>query len=271
MGFVVILTTYNCALHSVAVMTEQEAGLHTGACLNDKDDHMQDKHNTQNKVHKDGPYEKYLERGAEQLSDAELLAVILRTGTVGEDTVSIAGRVLALPGEHRKGILGLHHVSLKELMSIRGIGQVKAIKLKCIAELSSRIAQERARETLQITSPATVADYYMERLRHFEREKVFLLMMDNRNHLIAEHVLSEGTVNAALISPREIFLTALRNSAVYIMLLHNHPGGDPTPGEQDILATRRIREASVLIEIPLLDHIIIGDKKYFSFKEMDYL
>lgn len=219
----------------------------------------------------DGPYEKYLEKGAEQLSDAELLAVILRTGTVGEDTISIANRVLSLPQERQKGILGLHHVSLKELMSIRGIGQVKAIKLKCIAELSSRIAQKTAKETLQMTSPGSVADYYMERLRHSEREKVLLLMMDNRNHLIAEHVLSEGTVNASLISPREIFLTAFRHSAVYIMLLHNHPGGDPAPGRQDMLATQQIKKASELIEIPLIDHIIIGDKKYYSFKETGYL
>jgi len=232
---------------------------------------MQKKERTQIKQGKEGPYEKYLEKGAEQLSDAELLAIILRTGTVGEDTVSIADKVLSLPGESRGGILGLHHVSLKELMSIRGIGQVKAIKLKCIAELSSRIAQERARKTLQLTDPETVADYYMERLRHFEREKVLLLMMDNRNHLIGEQILSEGTVNASLISPREIFLTALRYSAVYIMLLHNHPGGDPAPGKQDILVTERIKNVSALIEIPLIDHIIIGDKKYYSFREMGYL
>ena len=220
---------------------------------------------------KAGPYEKYLEKGAQQLTDAELLAIILRTGTVGEDTVSIAGKVLSLPGENHSGILGLHHVSLKELMSIRGIGQVKAIKLKCIAELSSRIAQETAKKTLQLKDPRTVADYYMERLRHFERERVLLLMMDSRNHLIGEQVLSEGTVNASLISPREIFLTALRYSAVYIMLLHNHPGGDPTPGKQDILATEGIKNVSAMIEIPLIDHIIIGDKKYYSFREMGYL
>lgn len=219
----------------------------------------------------DGPYEKYLKLGAQQLSDAELLAVILRTGTVGEDTVSIANKVLSLPCDRQSGILGLHHISLKELMSIRGIGQVKAIKLKCIAELSSRIAQQTAKKTLQMTDPATVADYYMERLRHFEREKVLLLMTDNRNRLIAEHILSEGTVNASLISPREVFLTALRCGAVYIMLLHNHPAGDPAPGRQDIAVTERIKKAAELIEIPLIDHIIIGDKKYFSFKEMGYL
>lgn len=219
----------------------------------------------------DGPYEKYLKLGAQQLSDAELLAVILRTGTVGEDTVSIANKVLSLPCDRQSGILGLHHISLKELMSIRGIGQVKAIKLKCIAELSSRIAQQTAKKTLQMTDPATVADYYMERLRHFEREKVLLLMTDNRNRLIAEHILSEGTVNASLISPREVFLIALRYGAVYIMLLHNHPAGDPAPGRQDIAVTERIKKAAELIEIPLIDHIIIGDKKYFSFKEMGYL
>ncbi len=236
---------------------------------------MQDKklNRTKNKetIHKEGPYEKYLKNGAEQLSDAELLAIILRTGTVGEDTVSIANKVLELPAGRQKGVIGLHHISLKELMSIRGIGQVKAIKLKCIAELSSRIAQESAQKTLQLTAPATVADYYMERLRHFEREKVLLLLLDGRNHLIAEHILSEGTVNASLISSREIFLTALRHSAVYIMLLHNHPGGDPTPGRQDVLATSQVQDAGKLMGIPLMDHIIIGDRQYYSFKENGYL
>lgn len=234
-------------------------------------DNKQDKTKDKKTVRRDGPYEKYLKKGAEQLSDAELLAIILRTGTVGEDTVSIAEKVLALPCERQKGIIGLHHISLKELMSIRGIGQVKAIKLKCIAELSSRIAQESAKKTLQLTSPDTVADYYMERLRHFEREKVILLLMDGRNHLITEHVLSEGTVNASLISTREIFLTALRHGAVYIMLLHNHPGGDPTPGRQDILVTQQIKEAGELMGIPLIDHIVIGDRMYYSFKEKGYL
>lgn len=236
---------------------------------------MQDKklNRTKNKetIHKEGPYEKYLKNGAEQLSDAELLAIILRTGTVGEDTVSIANKVLELPAGRQKGVIGLHHISLKELMSIRGIGQVKAIKLKCIAELSSRIAQESAQKTLQLTAPATVADYYMERLRHFERERVLLLLLDGRNHLIAEHILSEGTVNASLISSREIFLTALRHSAVYIMLLHNHPGGDPAPGRQDVLATRQVQDAGKLMGIPLMDHIIIGDRQYYSFKENGYL
>lgn len=223
--------------------------------------------NQKKTIREDGPYEKYLKKGAEQLTDAELLAIVLRTGTVGEDTVSIAQKILELPKGRQTGILGLHHASLEELMSIRGIGQVKAIKLKCIAELSSRIAQQSAEQTLQLTSPSTVADYYMERLRHFEREKLLLILMDGRNHLISEHMLSEGTVNAAMISSREIFLTALRHSAVYIMLLHNHPGGDPTPGRQDLLATQQVQSAGELIGITLTDHIIIGDRSYYSFRE----
>lgn len=232
-----------------------------------------EKENTQkNRMQKqDGPYEKFMEKGATALSDAELVAVILRTGTVGEDPVSIANRVLDLPDQKNKGILGLHHVSVDELMKIKGIGQVKAIKLKCIAELSSRIARAGARQTLQLTSPQSVAAYYMEQMRHCEREQVLLLMMDNRNRMIEEHVISQGTVNASIMSAREIFMTALRKGAVYIMLLHNHPGGDPTPGRQDIAVTERIKKASELIEIPLIDHIIIGDRKYFSFKEMGYL
>lgn len=217
------------------------------------------------------PYEKFLREGPGSLSDAELLAIILRTGTRGENTVSIASRVLQLSKGRQRGILGLHHLTLQELMSIRGIGEVKAIKLKCIAELSNRISRAAAEERLVLTSPESVAAYYMERLRHEETEQVILIMMDGRNHLLAERVISKGTANASLVSAREVFRTALQNGAVYLMLLHNHPGGDPAPGKQDRLITERLQKAAALIEIPLIDHIIIGDKRYFSFREMGYL
>lgn len=217
------------------------------------------------------PYEKFLKKGPETLSDAELLAIILRTGTKGADTVSIAQKVLALSEGGKQGILGLHHLTVRELMSIRGIGEVKAVKLKCIAELSSRIARAGAEERLQLTNPRLVSEYYMESLRHAETEQVILIMMDARNRLLAERVISKGTVNASLVSPREIFLTALKHGAVYIMLLHNHPGGDPAPGTQDKLLTERIKQAAILVEIPLIDHIIIGDRRYFSFREMGCL
>lgn len=218
----------------------------------------------------DKPYDKFLTIGPDNMTDAELLAIIIRTGVQGEDSIEISKKVLQLSGDGQ-GILGLHHVTLTELMSIRGIGQVKAVKIKSIAELSKRLSRERARLNLQMDKPETVADYYMEALRHVETERIILVMLDNKNRMIEDCVISQGTVNASLLSPREIFLLALKNKAVYILLLHNHPSGDPTPSKPDIVITNRVAETANLIGIPLIDHIIIGDNKYTSFKETGLL
>lgn len=217
------------------------------------------------------PYEKFLRDGAESLSDAELLAIMLRTGTRGEDTVSIGQKILKLPAGKEKGLLGLHHLSVEELMTLKGVGQVKAVRIKCIAELSRRIAQARVSERLQLTSPEAVAAYYMETLRHEETEQTLLILMDGRNRLIRELTLTRGTVNASLLSPREIFVEALRSQAVYVMLIHNHPSGDATPSRQDIQITQQIKKSGDLIGIPLIDHIIIGDMSFTSFKQEGFL
>lgn len=217
------------------------------------------------------PYERFLEDGPEVLSDAELLAIILRTGTKGEDTVSIGKKILELSDGKNQGILGLHHISIKELMSIRGIGEVKAVKIKCLAELSKRMAKASAAHGLRFDQPATVAQYYMEQFRHLETEHILIAMVDNKNTLIHDMCISKGTINASLLSPREIFIEALKHGAVYILLVHNHPSGDPTPSRQDCDITKQLQEAAKLIEIPLLDHIIIGDQKYMSFKQSGLL
>ena len=162
-------------------------------------------------------------------------------------------------------------IPLEELLKIKGIGKVKAIRLKCVAEICARM-QTRTREaTLSFEDPATVAGLYMERLRHLETEHVYLLLCDNKNHIIKEILLSKGTVNASVISPREIFIEALRYHAVHVLLIHNHPSGDPQPSYEDIQITRQILEASHLMQILLLDHIIIGDNTYISLKEKGYL
>ena len=124
---------------------------------------------------------------------------------------------------------------------------------------------------LSFDDPATVAGLYMERMRHLETEHVYLLLCDSKNHIIKEILLSKGTVNASVVSPREIFIEALRYHAVSVLLIHNHPSGDPDPSEQDIMVTHKILEASRMIQIPLLDHIIIGDNIYTSLKEKGYL
>lgn len=212
------------------------------------------------------PYEKCLAKGASALSDAELLAVILRSGSEGQSCVELAREILHF-SPSSSGLLGLHHLSIPELMKIRGIGKVKAVQLKCLTELSTRMATMRARESLSFTDPSSIAEYYMERLRHEEQELLICMMFDTKNHLLGDAQISRGTVNAALISPRELFLQALAFHAVHIILVHNHPSGSPKPSEEDIIVTRRVCGAGELIGISLLDHIVIGDHCYISMYE----
>ena len=175
--------------------------------------------------------------------------------------------MLSQVNKNGNGLLGLHQISLHDLMQIEGIGEVKAVKLKAIAEISTRIAQTKARKTLCYRTPYSIAEYYMERFRHENVEYILLIMFDSGMHAIGEKILSKGTVNASLLSPREVLVQALKEQASGIMILHNHPGGNPVPSENDLRITARIKEAGLLTDIPLLDHIIIGDNSYFSFKE----
>ena len=129
------------------------------------------------------------------------------------------------------------------------------------------MAAAGARKGLCFHDPASIADYYMERLRHKEQEELICMMLDTKNHLLGEEMIFKGTVNGSFVSPREIFLTAMSYHAVGILLVHNHPSGDPTPSQADLDVTQRIAEAGELLGIPLLDHIIIGDCKYLSFRQ----
>lgn len=213
------------------------------------------------------PYEKFLAYGAEHLTESELLAIILRTGTKECSALQLAEKVLALAKSPRNGLLGLYDVSLEELQQIKGIGEVKAVKLKCLTELSMRISRASAKESFVCKNSQTVADYFMELLRHRETECVVLASLDAKGRILKESQLSSGSVRMSLISPREIFLEALSQKAVNIILVHNHPSGDPTPSESDIELTHAVKEMGDKLEIILLDHVIIGDTCYFSFRE----
>lgn len=215
----------------------------------------------------DMPYERFLRFGAENLTDRELLAIILRTGTKDVNALELAGQVLSLAKHPREGLLGLYDVTLEELMQIKGIGIVKAVKLKSLTELSMRISRTTAKEGLLFTCSSTVAEYFMEKLRHRETECVVLVCLDGKGQMIAEKKLSDGSVKMSLISPREIFMEALKCRAVNIILVHNHPSGDPTPSRADRELTKNLLELGEKMDIPLLDHIIIGDNRYTSFKE----
>jgi DNA repair protein RadC len=170
---------------------------------------------TEKRTYENGPYDKFLSHGSSSLSKAELLAIILRTGTKDLTAVELAEQVLELGGGGRDaGLNGIHHLKLDELMGIKGIGEIKAIKILCLAEFAVRMAKESAAERLSFNSPSTVVDYYKESLRHSDRETVMLLLLDNRLHLIAEDILSIGTVKASLLSPREIFIKGKDNVLV---------------------------------------------------------
>ena len=213
------------------------------------------------------PYEKCLEHGAAVLDNAELLAAIIRTGTNGLSSTQLAEKIL----ENAGSLNGLYDMSVADLMQIKGVGKAKAVQICCILELSRRIAKQKARERLDFSNAETIADYYMEDMRHLEKEHLVLVMLDNRCRLIKDKVLSVGTSTGSMVSIREIFKEALDNRAASVVLLHNHPSGNPSPSREDMKVTRSVLEAGKIIGIELLDHIVIGDNRYISLRESGYL
>ena len=232
---------------------------------------MEEKHQTLKELPvSERPYEKCEKNGTAMLSDAELLAVILRSGTKDQTAIDLATKVLSIDPFY-EGILGICHTSREELQKIPGIGKVKAMQILCIAELSNRLASAKVEDKISFHSPASIADYYMERMRYLSTEEVILAMTDNKNRLICDRVLSKGTVNCSLVSPREVFLMALEFHAVHILLVHNHPSGDATPSRQDIEITEHLARLGDMMQLPLIDHIIVGDGSYVSFRESGLL
>lgn len=210
------------------------------------------------------PYEKFLRSGPGALSDAELLAVIIRSGTNGRKSVEVAQDFL---NYGNRNLLNLYETSYEDMLRIPGIGQVKAIQLKCIAELSRRIAEARYQRRVRLNDAGSVADYYMERMRHEKQEKLLIAMFDMKCCLLGDVILSVGSATSTYVPPREIFLTALRYQAVQIIMVHNHPSGSPVPSASDHAVTKRVEECGALLGIPLSDHIIIGDHSYYSYRE----
>lgn len=216
------------------------------------------------------PYEKCLADGPGVLTDAQLLSVIIRTGAKGHTSVDVANELLSI-NSAESGISKLMHLSVPQLMKIHGIGKVKAVQLQCIGELSRRIWKAETKDFISMSTPGTIASYYMEDMRHKEQEELTLILLNTKNKFIKDIVLTKGTVNASLVSSREIFLEAVRYRAVYLVLLHNHPSGDPSPSKEDLSITKKIRDAGALLDIQLIDHIIIGDNSYISLKERGIL
>jgi len=215
------------------------------------------------------PYEKAETQGVEYLSDKELLTVLIRTGTRQERADQIALKLLEYCGDN--GLQALWNLDMEELKLIPGIGRVKAIQLVCVCELARRMARGKRLLGTKIMSPGDVVSYYTMQLKYQQKECLILLILDSKNRILTDVTLSVGSMHASIADPREIFLVALKKNGSSILLLHNHPSGDPTPSREDILTTERIAKAGSMLGIELQDHIILGQNSYISLKAEGYL
>jgi len=212
------------------------------------------------------PREKLLKRGVTALSDAELLALVLRTGdaSAGKSAIGLGRELL----ERFNGSLReLAQAELHELQQIKGLGPAKATSIKAAFTLGSRF-QARRLETLErFTTPAQVFDFFHHELRDSRKELFLVLLLDGKNRITRKVQISEGSLNQSIVHPREVFAPAVRESAAAVIFIHNHPSGDPAPSREDREITRRLKEAGDLLGIKVLDHIIIGDGSFYSFVE----
>lgn len=212
------------------------------------------------------PYEKLELNGSEALSDSELLAIILGNGTRTESAIDLARKVIN-GSETGNGIVGLYNVSIEELTTIKGIGRVKAIRLKAIAELTKRISSKNnIDKRCYIKEPEDVIGFFMEEMRRYEKEVFRIVLLNTKNAVIRTHDVSIGTANASLVNPSIAFREAVRTACTSVIFIHNHPSGDPTPSRNDILTTEILVKSGKLLGINVLDHIIIGDGKFVSLK-----
>lgn len=208
------------------------------------------------------PREKMLAKGAKALSNAELLAILLRTGTKNMPVNRLAEQLLV-----KYELSGLGSISPQELSKTAGIGLVKAVTVVAAIELGCRLSRKEPEERPVIRNPRDAADLMMPELRYQTKEHFVALLLSTKNHVIARAIISVGSLNASIVHPRELFREAISYSAASVVLVHNHPSGDPTPSREDIALTKQLVEAGTVLNISVLDHVIIGDGKYVSFKE----
>ncbi|MEF7494254.1 DNA repair protein RadC [Lysinibacillus sphaericus] len=214
----------------------------------------------------DRPRERLMRQGAESLSNQELIAILLRTGTKEESVLVLANRVLTV----FERLHYLKHATIEEMVAIKGIGEVKAIQLLAAIELGRRLAQKQDDEKFTIRSPQDAAAYLMPDMTSLNQEHFVVLFLNIKNQIIHRQTIFIGSLNASIVHPREIFREAVKRSAASIICAHNHPSGVPTPSEEDIEVTKRIEEAGYIMGIELIDHVIIGDHQFISLKEKGY-
>jgi len=208
------------------------------------------------------PQEKLKLRGAASLSNGELLAILLRTGLPGETVVDVAQRLLATHG----GLLGLSRVDYADLCKERGLGEVKAAKLKAAVELARRLQVERPDERARVSSPEDIAALVSSEMAALDQEELRVILLNTKNEVLRIVTVYRGSVNAAQIRVAEIFKEAIRHNAPSLVIIHNHPSGDPTPSGDDIAVTRELVQAGRLLDIEVLDHLVIGDGRHTSMR-----
>ena len=210
------------------------------------------------------PYEKLEMYGSNSLSNAELLAIIIKTGTREESSVTIAQKILKLNKEQKDNLKFLQNISINELTKIKGIGKIKAIQLKAVAELNKRMSRPILDNKVKITCPQDVANLLIDELKNEKREIVKVLILNTKN--IVDKILdvSYGTANLAIVTPKDVLAEAVKMEAPKIILVHNHPSGDPMPSKADMEFTDRLIAVSKLLGVELLDHIVIGHDSYES-------
>ena len=216
----------------------------------------------------DRPREKMAANGAAVLTDAELIAILLRTGTAEKSAIDIASEMTADGGLYKR-LAGI--TRLNELTNIKGLGQAKAATVLAALEIGRRIASAKPIEKIHLSCPQDVADFLMPRLRYAAKEQFVVILLNNKNKVIGTEVVSEGSLSSSIVHPREVYAPAILHHAAAIMVAHNHPSGDPKPSTEDIEVTRMLARSGKVLGIPMIDHVIIGDGNYYSFLENEAL
>lgn len=215
----------------------------------------------------DRPRERLLKLGSDYLSNQELLAIILGSGTRNESVMVLANRLIV----HFEGLNLLKDATIEELTAIKGIGEAKGVLMLAAMELGKRVSTYKQEEHYVIRSPEDGAEYVMEEMRGLKQEHFVALFLNTKNQIIHRQTIFIGSLNASIVHPREIFREAVKRSCASIICAHNHPSGDPSPSQEDIHVTRRLVESGKMIGIEVLDHLVIGDHKFISLKEKGYL
>jgi len=210
------------------------------------------------------PRERLARQGEKSLTNAELLAVLIGSGTRDHSAVMLASRLLAMD---ERGLLYLSECTLEDLKEVKGIGSAKASRILCAIELGRRLSSQPRGKTVSVGSPADVSQLFMEEMRHLKKEHFKVLLLNTKNEIITIDEVSVGNLNSAIVHPREVFVKAVKKSASSVILVHNHPSGNPQPSREDTDLTARLVESGRILGIEVLDHIVIGDGVFVSFKD----